>query len=675
MPEYAPNGVQIVNALAFDPTRKHVLSLGNDGKIYWVNRFDDPDLTTEMLVWDPETGLLTFQGQSGTNVNIRIPRYTTATLPAAGIPGRIVYTTDDNKFRIDTGSAWSVAPVGVPISVADGGTGATTAAGARANLGLRNAARIDHGKVIMARQPTGTWEVFRPDGTTVNLSTTRTDGLQEAINEAVEGGWDLEVTGGGAVSLGSGALGTNPFSTTAGSTTVTVNHPNHGFTETGTQVMFAGSTSVNGIPAAEINGIPHPITIVNANTYTFTVTTPATSTGSGGGSSVTWVAGIDRSVISCLNPVVFPPMFNKSIRLGAVTLNLMSSPNPGLIFDSCMMVNFELHGQVVYGGISGTAVLFQPSNPVPLVGNVAIVDSHFYIKTVTSKAPDGGCRITPGNGSIAGNRFEFREVNATPVGILLAGHTTHAITLNTIVVEHLHATTGIGLGVGTATTDQVFANDITAFLSPANGAGPAVQVFGKNNRLVLAIHDGEGVAGEGIKLESSASGNEFTVLRNTATVPVNDQSTLKNNRGLPGSGVVRCSVHRNGTNQSVPNSTWTKVLFTHEQYDDGGAFSTATSRWTPGRIGRARIAARVSWANMPDAVAIGIAIYRGGGPLHEAHLLTHTNSGAHGVDIATDVAVLYPTDYFEILVYQGSGASQAINGSPSMTWMTAEMLE
>jgi hypothetical protein len=81
------------------------------------------------------------------------------------------------------------------------------------------------------------------------------------------------------------ALGTNPFTSTAASTTVRVTHSGHG-SETGDFVTFAGATTFDGIPAAELN-TNQQITKVDANTYTITVDTAASAGASGGGASVT----------------------------------------------------------------------------------------------------------------------------------------------------------------------------------------------------------------------------------------------------------------------------------------------------------------------------------------------------------------------------------------------------
>jgi len=81
------------------------------------------------------------------------------------------------------------------------------------------------------------------------------------------------------------ALGSDPFATTSGSTTITVTHASHG-AEDGDYVTFSSATATGGVPASELNA-NHEITYVNANSYTITVTTSASSSASGGGASVT----------------------------------------------------------------------------------------------------------------------------------------------------------------------------------------------------------------------------------------------------------------------------------------------------------------------------------------------------------------------------------------------------
>jgi len=79
----------------------------------------------------------------------------------------------------------------------------------------------------------------------------------------------------------SSTINTDPFSTTNGSTLVTVTDTAHGGA-TGDFVTFSGASAVGGLT---LNN-EYQITVLTANTYTITAATAATSTATGGGASV-----------------------------------------------------------------------------------------------------------------------------------------------------------------------------------------------------------------------------------------------------------------------------------------------------------------------------------------------------------------------------------------------------
>ena len=75
----------------------------------------------------------------------------------------------------------------------------------------------------------------------------------------------------------------NPFTTTNGSTTISVNEPNHGRSTSDT-VRFRNSSNVANLPAATINASGgYTITKVNDNNYTFSSGVTASVTLKGGG--------------------------------------------------------------------------------------------------------------------------------------------------------------------------------------------------------------------------------------------------------------------------------------------------------------------------------------------------------------------------------------------------------
>lgn len=87
-----------------------------------------------------------------------------------------------------------------------------------------------------------------------------------------------------------GALGSNPFSATNGSRTVTVADSNASLYQVNYTVTFTGATGFAGIPAGDLN-TEHRIISIGSGTYTIRVATAATSTASGGGASVVRATG------------------------------------------------------------------------------------------------------------------------------------------------------------------------------------------------------------------------------------------------------------------------------------------------------------------------------------------------------------------------------------------------
>ena len=77
----------------------------------------------------------------------------------------------------------------------------------------------------------------------------------------------------------------NPFTTTNGSATITVDEPDHG-RSTNDRVRFRDSETVGGVAAATINlAAGYLITKVNDDKYTFATATTSSITETGGGGS------------------------------------------------------------------------------------------------------------------------------------------------------------------------------------------------------------------------------------------------------------------------------------------------------------------------------------------------------------------------------------------------------
>lgn len=117
-----PNGVSIQPyAVTWDDGMRKAYWADSTGIVRWTDNPTKPG-SADALVWDL-SGNLTI-AQAITTGFFRVPLYTTGTLPAAGNKGNVLFTTDDNNFRIDNGTTWVIiTPFSFPITTTQGGTG------------------------------------------------------------------------------------------------------------------------------------------------------------------------------------------------------------------------------------------------------------------------------------------------------------------------------------------------------------------------------------------------------------------------------------------------------------------------------------------------------------------------------------------------------------------------
>lgn len=328
---------------------------------------------------------------------------------------------------------------------ADAAAASAAAAEAAAESAVSGLTDAVKGVVNMYRTGSGTWAVYAPDLSAIDISASNTDGLQEAIDYACTEGYDLHVHGGG---------------------------------------IKPGS--------------------------------PAT----------------DIAVINCTVGIVFPPMQNKVIRIGACTVNFTGAvTGTGVFFDSCMMIDLDWCGQIVYTG-NGRAVEFKPTSGVPYDAVVACVDSKFKFNHI---ALTGGTNpiclyFDTTNGPVQGCLFEGFEFNGIDVagsrGIVLE-IATNGIISNTFRVNRIHLCKSVALSIGTSTTGQanIHSNIFECMIYGATGGTTAgIDVFGQYNMFIGAILNNEGALTYGVHWESGASNNSFIIFRNNGTTAVQNDS-------------------------------------------------------------------------------------------------------------------------------------------------------
>ena len=128
---------------------------------------------------------------------------------------------------------------------------------------------------------------------------------------------------------------------------------------------------------------------------------------------------------------------------------------------------------------------------------------------------------------------------------------------------------------------------------------------------------------------------------------------------------VSFSVHKNGTNQSIPNATYTKVTFSTEEFDIGGYFDTTNSRFTP-PAGYYNFNASATLASSADTKATILALYKNGvsyklGPYNRSPTIAPIGAGINCLAAANG------TDYFELYIFQESG-TQNLSGAATNSY-------
>jgi len=128
---------------------------------------------------------------------------------------------------------------------------------------------------------------------------------------------------------------------------------------------------------------------------------------------------------------------------------------------------------------------------------------------------------------------------------------------------------------------------------------------------------------------------------------------------------VAFSVRKNGTNQSIPNATSTKVTFSTEEFDIGGYFDTTNSRFTP-PAGYYNFNANITLMAGADTYIIVLALYKNGVSYKSGVYSRSSGTGSIGAGLNC-LAAANGTDYFELYIYQDNG-TQNISGTDSISY-------
>jgi hypothetical protein len=135
------------------------------------------------------------------------------------------------------------------------------------------------------------------------------------------------------------------------------------------------------------------------------------------------------------------------------------------------------------------------------------------------------------------------------------------------------------------------------------------------------------------------------------------------------------SANKNAVAQgSIVQSTWTKVTFTTEEWDLGGFYTAADSKWTPPR-GPVSLTAQLRWnAGLTLPAFVGIAIYKNGAALKR--LTTDVVTANQCMQNIVIFDQCDGDDYYECFVFStdASAGDKQIDGTIATTFFQGTVL-
>jgi hypothetical protein len=118
------------------------------------------------------------------------------------------------------------------------------------------------------------------------------------------------------------------------------------------------------------------------------------------------------------------------------------------------------------------------------------------------------------------------------------------------------------------------------------------------------------------------------------------------------------------SNQSIPNASFTKLLFQNETFDTNNCFASST--FTPTTAGYYFFVASAFANAGSDRPSINI--YKNGAAQVIATQVSSSAGGGTTLSVSGLISANGTTDYFDVYYYQGSGGSVTLNGSANITY-------
>lgn len=116
-------------------------------------------------------------------------------------------------------------------------------------------------------------------------------------------------------------------------------------------------------------------------------------------------------------------------------------------------------------------------------------------------------------------------------------------------------------------------------------------------------------------------------------------------------------------NQSISNSTWTKVLFNTEEYDTASQYDHSNSKFQPTIAGYYQINSALSWFNGASTAALS-RFYKNGSHYKNSAYLYHSDQSLDDYQVEGSMTVYMngSSDYLEVYAFN-VGTANVISGA------------
>jgi hypothetical protein len=174
----------------------------------------------------------------------------------------------------------------------------------------------------------------------------------------------------------------------------------------------------------------------------------------------------------------------------------------------------------------------------------------------------------------------------------------------------------------------------------------------------------------GVKLVASSGGSVELVPTNTAS---NFTVTVPAKTGTMAMDGPAFSAYSN-VNQSITNAAITKIQLNIETFDTNNNFDSTTNyRFTPTVAGYYQISGAITFTSTTNNQGIGAIIYKNGSAYAWGTAVA-TTSMYPTASVSSLIYLNGSTDYIEMYVYNGAGATVSTNGNSTYTYLTGALV-